>query len=647
MKYKLKLQNTLFKKKFKILSKTSSLIKPNFSKSFSNISIKDTKQNILNSLSKNPEYIIREYSKINPKDFNSYNESLENSMSKYQLSYDQKKDDKNNKNKSINSKYIKNKDTILIKKVYNSNKNFYSKGLTPRNQESNLQIFINQKNYPNPYKSLGVIKKNHFIFDEINKEFLNRQGDIFKQKILAIQKYKNKFLTKMPKIHISKSNLIPFDIPIVDLTDNKDKKRFSLLPNLSQNKKKIGKLKLFSYYRYSNKNFPEGREQFSIFLKNSNKLYICGGLTANVTGMIIWCLNLENLEWNKIVQKESAYNRFGHTSIVYQNKIYFFGGRTKIDNGFLYQGFDIFSLTEGIYYSPNMGEFNCPKYRRNHIAELINEQILIYGGITENNEILNDCFLLNLNPLKWFKANISKRIPGPKVYGHTSSIVVPLQHLLSHKFSVYTYPDTQVVNCRIKQKGLYIFGGKTKEDGGISNKLWILIIGQRTLEWVLPETKGKPPRPRYNHSMSFYERGNFLIIHGGRNDNMSETCAFDDTFVFDLEYMEWYSIELYSQLSEFKVLSRCGHQSVIYNNKLIIFGGMNNNNYIGSALFIVNLDFAYNNDQKSFQEIMMKQLKDKDDPGSQEQMTKIKNDLKYMQVGVVTKMNNLNLPSIK
>ena len=68
---------------------------------------------------------------------------------------------------------------------------------------------------------------------------------------------------------------------------------------------------------------------------------------------------------------------------------------------------------------------------------------------------------------------------------------------------------------------------------------------------------------------------------------------------------------------------------------------------VGSALFIVNLDFAYNNDQKSFQEIMMKQLKDKDDPGSQEQMAKIKNDLKYMQVGLVTKMDNLNLPSIK
>ena len=636
-------QNTLFKKKIKKIHQITSPIKNKKSKSLSCISIKTTKQKILNSLSKNPEYIIREYSKINPQDFKSYNETLESSMSNYQLTYD----DKKNQTKIPNSKYINRKDTMLIKKIYNSNKSFYYKGLTPRNEESHLKIFIGEKNYPDPYQSLSIIKHNHLIFDEINNEFLKRQGDIFKQKILTIQKYKNKFRTKMPKIHISNSSRIPFDIPIVNLSEDKEKKGGSSLPNLSQNEKKVGKLKLFAYYRYPNRNFPEGREQFSIFLKNNNKLYICGGLTVNITGMIIWCLNLENLEWNKIVQKESAYNRFGHTGIVYQNKIYFFGGRTKNDSGFSYQGFEIFSLTEGLYYSPNMGKINCPQYRRNHIAELINEQILIYGGITENNEILNDCFLLNLNPLRWYKANINRRTPGPKVYGHTSSVVVPLQHLLSHKFSIYTYPDTEVVNCRIKQKGLYIFGGKTKEDGGLSNKLWTLIIGQKSPEWVLIDTKGIPPRPRYYHSMNFYERGNFLIIHGGRNDIMSETSAFDDTFVFDLEFLEWHLVELYSQLSQFKILSRCGHQSVIYNNKLIIFGGMNNNNYIGSSLFIVNLDFSYSNEQRSFQEIMMKQLKDKHDPDSKQQMIKLKNDLKIMQVGLITNINNLNLPSIK
>ena len=37
------------------------------------------------------------------------------------------------------------------------------------------------------------------------------------------------------------------------------------------------------------------------------------------------------------------------------------------------------------------------------------------------------------------------------------------------------------------------------------------------------------------------------------------------------------------------ILPRCGHQSVISGNQLFIFGGMNNNSYIGSSMFIINL----------------------------------------------------------
>ena len=37
-------------------------------------------------------------------------------------------------------------------------------------------------------------------------------------------------------------------------------------------------------------------------------------------------------------------------------------------------------------------------------------------------------------------------------------------------------------------------------------------------------------------------------------------------------------------------MRRCAHKSVVHNNKLIIFGGMNNQSYIGSCLFIIKLD---------------------------------------------------------
>ena len=613
------------------------------SRSTTHLTIKDTQRNLLNSLSKdNDEYIIREYSKIIPKDFNMYVETVESSLGNYKMDYEKKNEEKQLKNYNPNF-YIHLKDKLLIKRIHKHNRNFFNHALTPKNDDSNLKITIREKQYPNPYKSLAVIKHNSFIFDEINKNFLNRQGDLFKQKILNIKKYNNKYKVKMPKIHISNFTRIPFEIPLVDLTEDKDKKGLQTFKNISK-KQNEGTLQLYAYYRYPNRNFPEGREQFSIFFYNNNRIYICGGLTVKMGIMTIWYLNMDKLEWNKVPQKENTNNRFGHTSIIYQNKIYFYGGRAKIDKALYYCGLEIFSLNEGIYYKPMLSKLNSPPLRRNHIAILIDEQIFIHGGVSENNEILSDCHLLNLNPLKWLKVSINRRSQNPKLYGHTGCVVVPKQYLINHKFNIYAYPDLEVVNCRIKKKGLYVFGGKSKEEGGISNKLWILTIGQKLLEWNLAETKGIPPRPRYNHSMSFYERGNFLIIHGGRNDLMSDTIAFDDTFVLDLEFFEWFKVELYSQFDKFKVLSRCGHQSSIYGNKLIIFGGMNNNNYIGSTLFIVNLDFTYNNQQRSIQEIMMKELKGQDDVEAKQKLFKLKNELRRMQLGLVTKVN---LPEIK
>ena len=66
----------------------------------------------------------------------------------------------------------------------------------------------------------------------------------------------------------------------------------------------------------------------------------------------------------------------------------------------------------------------------------------------------------------------------------------------------------EIGNNRLKEKGIYIFGGKSKEEGGLSNKLWILLMGQKILRWISPEVKGKPPSPRYFHTMNYFDKGN-------------------------------------------------------------------------------------------------------------------------------------------
>ena len=623
------------KKKYLSISKKKGKLIPT-------LTLQDIQKNLIFSLSKSPESVLKESRNRKIKDFHSYIKKLDNSMTKYQLTYVAPRGLLNEEKKGPNERFMDTNDKKLIKKMYDFNKTIFNKGLASVNEDSNMRINIDQREYPNPYQSLGVIKHNYHIYNQISKDFLFRQTDLFKQQIKNIQKHQSVLQTKMPNLHVSGStNKENFDIPVVDLTEEKDKKEeitsVSILPHTG------GSLRLFSYYRYPNKNFPEGKEQFSMFLKDK-EIIICGGLSAFMKGMSIWSLNLEQLEWVKIPQKSPTNNRFGHTSVIYQNKIFLFGGRTKYGGAFVSPWLEIFSLTENAFTNQDPEGNIFPEPRKNHIAELIGNHMLIHGGLNESNEILNDCYFLNLNQLRWGVCFINRNTPSPRLYGHTSCLVLPKEYYQSHRLTIYSYPEMETGSNRLKEKGIYIFGGKSKEEGGLSNKMWILLIGQKQLKWISPEIKGKPPSPRYFHSMNYYDKGNMLIVHGGRNDAVSDSCALDDTFIFDLENFEWMQVTLYSQLNNFKVLHRCAHKSVIFSNKLIILGGMNNNNYIGSALLIINLDFSYSNNRKSVEELLIKELESKNDFESRKKLIKIKNDLRKNQLGVVT---NITLPEIK
>ena len=613
---------------------------------FNTKSLQDIQKDIILNLSKNPDNILKDAKFKHPKDFPTYIKQLDNSISKYQLTYLFPKDESNiEEEKGPNEKFMGVKDKILIRKMYDFNKTIFNRGLASVNKENNTKVNIDQKEYPNPYQSLGIIKHNYHIYNQMSKDFLFRQTGLFNEQIKTIKKHQNLLCAKMPNVHVSEpgSNKDNFDIPVVDMIEEKDKEKKeneNLLPLIPH----MGTLRLFSYYRYPNRNFPEGKEQFSIFLKEKEKqIIICGGLSAFMKGMSIWALDLEKLEWNKITQNSQTNNRFGHTSIIYQNKIYLFGGRTKYGNSFVSPGLEIFSLNDKNYINHDSEGGIIPEPRKNHIAELVGNQMLIHGGINENNQVVGDCYYLNLTQLKWGACPIIRTTPSPRLYGHSSVLVLPKEYYASNKLSIFNYPDVEFANSRIKEKGIYIFGGKTKEDGGLSNKIWILLLGNKKLKWYNPDIKGKPPSPRYFHSMSYYDKGNMLIVHGGRNDGVSENAALNDTFIFDLENFEWMEVHLYFQLSRFKVLNRCAHQSVVFSNKLIILGGMNNNNYIGSALFIINLDFNFSNNNQT-EKMLIKELENKDDIESKRKLSKIKLDLKKNQLGLVT---NVSLPEIK
>ena len=117
--------------------------------------------------------------------------------------------------------------------------------------------------------------------------------------------------------------------------------------------------------------------------------------------------------------------------------------------------------------------------------------------------------------------------------------------------------------------------------------LYVLKIGARILEWVVLNTLGAPPKKRFGATMSYYELGNILIIHGGRN-NAKVNYAFSDTFILDLFSLNWLQVEYFDK--SLKVTKRFFHQSFIDNNSFYVFGGTNETNYLGSEMFILELD---------------------------------------------------------
>ena len=255
--------------------------------------LKQLQLSMLNSLTKSPVVRLRKkppnnINNHNIDDYEDYINKINTSLKNYQISFSQAPNEVSENNLGPNEKYMDREGKELIKKIYFLNNLNINKGLPTSNDHTKLKITVPEQEYPNPFQSLGVIRSNRFLYDEICKDYLYRQSDLFNKKIDDIQKYKNKFGggIKMPKIHISPSlNKGLFDIPIIDITDKKGTENTGITHLFPQ----AGILKLFTYYKYPNKNFPEGREQFSLFMKGS-EIIISGGITTNMKALSIWGL---------------------------------------------------------------------------------------------------------------------------------------------------------------------------------------------------------------------------------------------------------------------------------------------------------------------------------------------------------------------
>ena len=130
---------------------------------------------------------------------------------------------------------------------------------------------------------------------------------------------------------------------------------------------------------------------------------------------------------------------------------------------------------------------------------------------------------------------------------------------------------------------LYVFDEKTSHIDTLNRNLYVLKIGKKNLQWITLKTNGFPPCPRYGFSMSYYESGNFVVIHGGRN-----AYPLNDTFLLDLYTLNWFEVEYHNKKKI--VPGRYYHQAIINGDDLYIFGGTDGKSYLGSEMLIIELN---------------------------------------------------------
>jgi len=306
----------------------------------------------------------------------------------------------------------------------------------------------------------------------------------------------------------------------------------------------------------------------------------------------LWTLDLTKSNGEKCESKGfKPSGRYSHIMCHFRGSLYIFGGCFSRENGD--DSLLIYNI-EKKSFKPQR-KTHLYKDRLNHVAGNVGYHMIVYGGINECNQYLNDISVFDMQTLVWVERFENTKAPALAYSASCVVISKEKMELLNElkSFGAFEVPEVVKIQERerrrtkvIKYEGVYIFGGKT-EDGDYSSKLGVIRIGRYPLEYSELQCTGKPPSPRINCSIDYYDNFNLLIVHGGRHK--ADFCL-TDIFLFDLENLRWMNLDIKNT----NVFPRCEHISALAHNRLIIFGGIGEQQFLDTQLFNISLDLSEN-----------------------------------------------------
>ncbi|KAF2864859.1 kelch repeat protein [Massariosphaeria phaeospora] len=162
-----------------------------------------------------------------------------------------------------------------------------------------------------------------------------------------------------------------------------------------------------------------------------------------------------------------------------------------------------------------------------------NDQIYAFGGFDQyTDEVYNHVLRLNLTTRQWNLVDNYGDIPGVRM-GHTA--------------------------CLWQGDKLLVFGGENEHRQHLND---VIVFDLKTAYWTQPELHGPAPRGRARHSAVIHDEK--LYISGGQTGHDS---VLDDITFLDLKTWTW--------SRSWKFVPRYDHASWIWNGRIWIFGGIN------------------------------------------------------------------------
>ncbi|XP_050439295.1 kelch domain-containing protein 3-like [Adelges cooleyi] len=257
----------------------------------------------------------------------------------------------------------------------------------------------------------------------------------------------------------------------------------------------------------------------------------------------IYALDTVKLKWWKIEGDENNENapfqRSGFTTVVYDKKIYLWGGSNDSRVCNTLYCFD----TETLKWSIPDVRGTKPAPRSGHSACMIGRRMYIYGGCHDG-QFSQELSMFDFGRMRWHRIRTENDPPSFRDF-HTASAV---------------------------GDRMYIFGGRGGHivENEIDHEIYCSDVHYYDTKlniWVRPTVQdGYKPPGRRNHSTFVHNQ--FLYLYGGFEKN--ENTHFEDIYRYNVVSSTWSKVSPVGTAP----CARRRHICLLVNDKVFVYGGL-------------------------------------------------------------------------